>query len=133
MCREVYVTGTRSDAVEIGKFVASLESTGAYKQRRRWFSSAPPRDPADLEAVESAQLVIAVMTDPEHEYAGVWSEVRRALKCKIPVVIIGPDTTDAAHSLLWHDPRIQHARTPSGFVRALNIELLQIQMELYGI
>lgn len=133
MCLEVYVTGTASSASAIGKFVMQLESTGVYKQRRRWFACSSPRDPADLKAVETADLVIAVMTETEEEYAGVWSEVRKALKCEIPVVIIGPDTTDAAHNLLWHDRRIKHAETLNNYVRAVTIEIIQIQMEMCDI
>lgn len=125
MCRDVYVTGARTDSQEIGKFVTSLESTGQFKQQHRWFCASSPRDPADLEAVERAQMVIAVMTDPEHDYIPTWSEVRKALKLAIPVVIIGPDTTESAQHLLWHDQRIKHVEDTGTFVRSASVESLR--------
>lgn len=130
MCREVYVTGARSDSREIGEFVVSLESTGQFKQQHRWFCGASPRDPADLEAVERAQMVIAVMTDPEHDYISTWSEVRKALKLAIPVVIIGPDTTESAQHLLWHDQRIEHVEDTGAFVRSASVDAIQAYFSL---
>lgn len=131
MAQTIYVAGGYKHRIKIRAFVCQLEVSGMFQQQRRWFDVESGQETpaesahADLEAVRAADLVVAVMDDPEYAYRGTWTEVGAALALQKPVVIIGPNTTESARNVFWHHKDVRHVPTIEDFVHTTMIDAIR--------
>jgi len=131
MTTEIYVAGGYKHRMAIRAFVDTIESTGLYKQPRRWFDVEETDEThaqsatADMDAVRSAELVVAVIDDPDYAYRGTWTEVGAAVALNKRVVIIGPRTTASARNVFWHHPAITHVESTAVFVHTAMIDAVR--------
>ena len=80
---------------------------------------------ADILGVKTADLVIAVMDDPEYAYRGTFCEIGAALALKKTIVVYTPKGPSKCRQVVfWNDPSILHATKWDHVLEFANATLL---------
>ena len=118
----VYLAGQYSKRRTLETRADELEERGATITHR-WMSYEEGHSPTqvasyafeDIRAVQTADLVIAVMDDPKYAYRGTFGEVCAGLALQKPVIILTPEHSGPkwyceTNVFYWH-PSVQHVET----------------------
>lgn len=109
--QRAYVAGKWTDGPKIREVMKRLSDSGQYEITHDWtsYEKVPPgkkltraedfarlQDCADkdLEGVRRADVVVALLTDPDYPYRGTCSEFGAALVLGKPVILVIPPECD---------------------------------------
>jgi nucleoside 2-deoxyribosyltransferase len=106
---KLYVAGGWKYREEIAQYAKRLEDHGHYvvstwagrEQGIRTPQAFEQHALADIDEVSNADVLVAVMTDPEYAYRGTFSEIGCALGLNKDIIIVCPNTGKQISDTKW--------------------------------
>jgi hypothetical protein len=113
----VYLAGKYADRVDLGAKKRELEAHRCVITHDWMTYELGERGPKqlacfaaeDIRGIATADLVVAVMTDPAYAYRGTFTELGAALGLRRQVIVVAPAGTQHFRgNVFWHHPDILH-------------------------
>ena len=116
---KVFVATGFAQKKDAQRIMAALEAKG---HAITWDWTRPPSGAqreqladADADGVKAADVVVVVMTLPQYEYAGTWTEVGIAIGAEKPILFVSPfaDASSAKCAQKMYFARVSKRRVAS--------------------
>jgi nucleoside 2-deoxyribosyltransferase len=114
---KIYVAGKWDDKIFVKNVQKCLTERG-HEITHDWTTQAGVEDwicaEKDIDGVVQADIVVALMMDPNYAYRGTFTEIGCALGLKKRIIILCPDKVSAARTnCFFHHKSIAHVSTMS--------------------